>query len=295
MTIEDTYELALHADPALHPDVVAMQSRDANVEGEGAIDMTELFRSGLRMSPDRVLVGEIRGHEVIPMLNAMSQGNDGSLGTIHASSSAGVFKKLALYAAQAPERLEPATTNILVAESVHLVVHLSQLSAGRRLVTSVREVVDADGLSVASNEIMRSDPTTGRAVPGSPPSSRLLTTLTRAGFDPGVLEHARTHPGRGLGAVTLTTPLAALLGLGTGFGVLLVAMGLFRGRQPTRGRRRRFAAVEGHRWPFTDRPAPRSGVRGRGCDRRCGDPLARRRRTVVGWGVGAAGDHGPGP
>ncbi len=196
VTIEDTYELALDADKALHPDVVPMQSREANVEGEGAIDMSELFRSGLRMSPDRVIVGEIRGHEVIPMLNAMSQGNDGSLGTIHASSSAGVFKKLVLYAAQSPERLDPATTNLLVAESVHLVLHLALTDTGRRVVTSVREVVDADGLSVASNEIFRPGPD-GRAVPGSPPSTRLLSTLAGAGFDPDLLDAARTAPGGG--------------------------------------------------------------------------------------------------
>jgi Flp pilus assembly CpaF family ATPase len=196
VTIEDTYELALNSDKAAHPDVVPLQSREANVEGEGAIGMSELFRSGLRMSPDRVIVGEIRGHEVIPMLNAMSQGNDGSLGTIHASSSAGVFKKLALYAAQSPERLNPATTNLLVAESVHLVVHLALTDAGRRVVTSVREVVDADGLSVASNEIFRPGPD-GRAVPGSPPSTALLTTLAGAGFDPRLLDEARTAPGGG--------------------------------------------------------------------------------------------------
>ncbi|MGA5305919.1 CpaF family protein [Nucisporomicrobium flavum] len=196
VTIEDTYELALDADRVLHPDVVPLQAREANVEGEGAIDMSMLFRSGLRMSPDRVIVGEIRGHEVIPMLNAMSQGNDGSLGTIHASSSAGVFKKLALYAAQSPERLDPATTNLLVAESVHLVVHLGLTDDSRRVVTSVREVVDADGLSVASNEIFRPGPD-GRAVPASPASTALLTILAGAGFDPGLLDEARTAPGGG--------------------------------------------------------------------------------------------------
>lgn len=196
VTIEDTYELALDADKTVHPDVVALQSREANVEGEGAIDMSMLFRSGLRMSPDRVIVGEIRGHEVIPMLNAMSQGNDGSFGTIHASSSAGAFNKLMLYAAQAPERLDPATTNLLVAEAVHLVIHLGFTGEGRRAVTSVREVVGADGLTVASNEIFR-PAADGRAVPGSPPSTALLDTLTAGGFDPRLLDDACAAPGGG--------------------------------------------------------------------------------------------------
>jgi pilus assembly protein CpaF len=197
VTIEDTYELALDADRALHRDVVPLQSREANVEGKGAIDMSVLFRSGLRMSPDRVIVGEVRGHEVIPMLNAMSQGNDGSLGTIHASSSGGVFKKLVTYAAQSPERLEPATTNVLVAEAVHLVVHVGfTADETGRVLTSVREVVGADGLSVTSNEVFRPG-VDGRAVPSSPISTWLSTTLTAHGFDPRLLADARTTLGGG--------------------------------------------------------------------------------------------------
>lgn len=202
VTIEDTYELALEADGQAHGEVVPLQARDANIEGEGAISLTELFRTGLRMSPDRVIVGEVRGHEVIPMLNAMSQGNDGSLGTIHASSSAGVFKKLALYAAQSPERLDMATTNLLVGEAVHLVVHLgfAEVSGrSRRVVASVREVTGADGLQIASNEVFRPG-SDGRAVPGAPVSTPLLATLIRHGFDPTLLDVARVGSGGGWSA-----------------------------------------------------------------------------------------------
>ncbi|MGO4430991.1 ATPase, T2SS/T4P/T4SS family, partial [Streptomyces sp. MCAF7] len=127
----------------------------------------ELVRWGLRMSPDRVIVGEIRGSEVIPMCNAMSQGNDGSLSTIHASTSRGVFTKLAAYAAQAPERLSLEATNLLVASAVHFVVHLGWDAEGRRAIGSVREVVDADGPQLVSNEIYRPGPE-GRAVPATP-------------------------------------------------------------------------------------------------------------------------------
>jgi Flp pilus assembly CpaF family ATPase len=194
ITIEDTYELALDADNEAHDEVVGLQAREANIEGEGVIDMAALFKAGLRMSPDRVIVGEVRGHEIIPMLNAMSQGNDGSLSTIHASSSAGVFKKFVLYAAQSPERLDPATTNLLVADAVHLIVHLGFADGGRRVVTSVREVLDADGLTMSSNEIFKPGPD-GRAVPGSPPSTGLLSALTSHGFDPALLDDARTSGG----------------------------------------------------------------------------------------------------
>jgi Flp pilus assembly CpaF family ATPase len=187
VTIEDTYELGFDQDRVRHSNVVAMQARDANVEGEGAISMGMLFRNGLRMSPDRVFVGEVRGDEVIELLNAMSQGNDGSLSTIHASSSAGVFRKLALYAAQSPQRLDQVTTNLHIAEGLHLVIQLRLTLDGRRHVTSVREVVDADGLQVASNEIFRPGPD-GRAVPGAPPSTDLMEKLVYHGFDPALLQ-----------------------------------------------------------------------------------------------------------
>jgi Flp pilus assembly CpaF family ATPase len=181
ITIEDTYELGFDLDPA-HPNVVAMQAREANVEGEGAIDMAALFRNGLRMLPERVFVGETRGNETIPLLNSMSQGNDGTMSTIHASSSAGVFRKLALYAKQSPERLDQATTNMHIAEGLDLVIQLQLTEDGRRYVTSVREVVDVDGEQVSSNEIFRPGGD-GRAVPGAPPSTKLLERLTHHGFD----------------------------------------------------------------------------------------------------------------
>jgi Flp pilus assembly CpaF family ATPase len=186
VTIEDTFELGLDADPVAHPDVVAMQAREANIEGEGVIDQAELVRWGLRMSPDRVIVGEIRGSEVVPMCNAMSQGNDGSLSTIHASTSRGVFTKLAAYAAQSPERLSLEATNLLVASAVHFVVHLGWDADGRRVVDSVREIVDADGAQVISNEVYRPGPD-GRAIPATPVRGETLEDLLAAGLDEQVL------------------------------------------------------------------------------------------------------------
>ncbi|MZG16601.1 CpaF family protein [Streptomyces sp. SID5914] len=183
VTIEDTFELGLDADTAAHPNVVAMQAREPNIEGRGGIDQAELVRWGLRMSPDRVLVGEIRGAEVIPMCNAMSQGNDGSLSTIHASTSRGVFTKLASYAAQAPERLSLEATNLLVASAVHFVVHLGWDAAGRRVVDSVREVIDADGAHVVSNEVYQPGPD-GRAIPATPLRAETLRDLITVGLDP---------------------------------------------------------------------------------------------------------------
>jgi pilus assembly protein CpaF len=104
ITIEDSLELGLDRYPELHPDVVALEAREPNVEGQGGISLAELVRWALRMSPDRVIVGEARGEEVLALLNAMSQGTDGSMATLHSSSSKGAFTKLATYAVQAPER-----------------------------------------------------------------------------------------------------------------------------------------------------------------------------------------------
>jgi Flp pilus assembly CpaF family ATPase len=193
VTIEDSLELGLDQDRHAHPDVVAMQAREPNVEGEGEVTQAELVRWALRMSPDRVLVGEIRGAEVIPMCNAMTQGNDGSMATLHASSSKGAFSRLATYAIQAPERLPLEATNLMVASAVDFVVHLGLDAQGHRVVASVREVIDADGPQVITNEIFRPD-ARGRAGPGVPLRTETLEALMAAGFDPDVLEQGVFAP-----------------------------------------------------------------------------------------------------
>ncbi|UJW32629.1 Flp pilus assembly complex ATPase component TadA [Saccharothrix sp. AJ9571] len=188
VTIEDAFELGLGLNPALHADVTALQAREPNVEGTGAITQAELVRWALRMSPDRVIVGEIRGAEVIPMCNAMSQGNDGSMATLHASSSKIAFTRLASYAAQGPERLPLEATALLVASAVHFVVHLDR-AADRttRVVASIREVVDADGGTVVSNEVYRRGPDR-RAVPvAGALRADTLDDLVAAGFDATLL------------------------------------------------------------------------------------------------------------
>lgn len=155
LTVEDTRELGLHRSPA-HPHVVSMQSRDNNLEGVGEVSQAACVRMGLRMSPDRVIVGEVRGAEVIPMTNAMAQGNDGSLTTVHAESTAEAFTTFARYAAQAPERLSLQASNLMIAGAVDVVVHVARLGTlGPRVVTSIREVVGLDGDQIVSNEVYR--------------------------------------------------------------------------------------------------------------------------------------------
>jgi Flp pilus assembly CpaF family ATPase len=185
ITIEDSLELCLDRDHDAHPDVVALQAREPNVEGQGEVSLAELVRWALRMSPDRVIVGEVRGREVVPMLNAMSQGNDGSMTTLHASSSRGAFMKLAAYAAQAKEHLRLEDTNLLIAGAVHFVIQLDYAPGGQRVISSIREVVDADGRQVVSNEVYTPGPDR-RAIPAAPLRATTADELAAAGYGLGV-------------------------------------------------------------------------------------------------------------
>ncbi len=186
ITIEDTDELALDRDPA-HPDCVALQAREPNIEGEGGVDQAELLRWALRMAPDRVILGEARGGEVVPLLNAMSQGNDGSLATIHTSSSRQAFTRLQTYAAQAAERLPFEATAPLIAGAVHFVVHLAWSTDRVRVVSSVREVTHAEDRDVASNEVFAPSGDR-RAVPAAPLRADTLDELVAAGLPPRLAE-----------------------------------------------------------------------------------------------------------
>ncbi|HWL41521.1 MAG TPA: ATPase, T2SS/T4P/T4SS family [Ilumatobacter sp.] len=183
ITVEDSLEIGLDRFDDLHPDHETLEAREANTEGVGAFSLADLVRAALRMDPQRVIVGEVRGAEVLPMLLAMSQGNDGSMCSIHADSSKGVFSRLAMYAAMTRERLEPAVTNLLVANAVDVVVHLGWVD-GVRHVTSVREVTGLtdSGREVASNELWRPD-STGAARPAAPASEQTADALAAAGFD----------------------------------------------------------------------------------------------------------------
>lgn len=158
--------------PELHPNVVAFEERLPNSEGLGQISMGELVRRSLRMNPSRVIVGEVLGDEIVTMLNAMSQGNDGSLSTIHANSSSEVFNRISTYALQANERLPIEASQMLIAGAVNFVVFVQRRnnfeSGGRlqRAVTSVREVNGVDG-RVLSSEVFAETPD-GRVLPHAP-------------------------------------------------------------------------------------------------------------------------------
>ena len=182
ITVEDSLEVGINRFAHLHPDFVDLEARPANVEGVGELTMNDLAINALRMNPDRLIVGEIRGAEALTLLLACTQGNDGTLCTVHAASSEGVFGRLQMYLAMTRERFDPASTNLLVAQGIDVVVHIDQLANHSRVVTSIREITGADKDIVSSNEIYGPDET-GRATSMFSFSAARLQRLEAAGFD----------------------------------------------------------------------------------------------------------------
>ena len=182
VTIEEDEELFLTDGPTR--DVVAMTGREPNVHGAGAISLHDCLREALRQRPDRIILGEARpgGSEVLGILLAMSSGHPGSFSTIHASSSAEAFQRLALYAAMGGQTYTPEWIAQLISTAVDVVVHLGRNARGRRVVTSIREVTGALERRVLSSEVWAPDPQ-GRAVPHSPFTDAMADRLENVGFD----------------------------------------------------------------------------------------------------------------
>ena len=176
VTIEDAYELGIERFSDQHPDHDALQSRPMNTEGTGEVTLADLTRMALRMDPDRVIVGEVRGAEAFPMLMAMSQGNNGSMCTMHADGTRSVFPKLAAYVSMASTGLPVETVNLLIASAVHFVVYIDNASGVRRI-TSIREVVDSDGVTIVSNEVFRLAAEGATGYPFRDSTRRLLSSF----------------------------------------------------------------------------------------------------------------------
>ena len=139
VTIEDSAELSMK-----HSHVVKLETRDSNTEGSGEISQRDLVRNSLRMRPDRIIVGEVRGAESLDMLQAMNTGHEGSMTTIHANDTQDALKRLEMMVAMTGFELPIPVVRQYVAAGIRLVVHLSRLKGGVRRVMQVCEIVDAD-------------------------------------------------------------------------------------------------------------------------------------------------------
>jgi pilus assembly protein CpaF len=140
VTIEDAAELRLQ-----QPHVVRLESRPAGVEGRGEVSIRDLLRNALRMRPDRIVIGEVRGPEALDLLTALNTGHDGALSTVHANSPVDALNRLETLALMAGVGLPHAAVAEQVQRGIDLVVHLERRGDGARVVTEVAEVVRAAG------------------------------------------------------------------------------------------------------------------------------------------------------
>ncbi|MDE3079969.1 MAG: CpaF family protein [Paracoccaceae bacterium] len=150
LTIEDTAELQLQQ---VH--VGRMESRPANVEGKGAVTQRDCLRNALRMRPDRIIVGETRGEEVIDMLQAMNTGHDGSMTTIHANSARDAVSRLENMVAMAGIEMPIKAVRAQIASAVNLIVQASRLQDGSRRMVSITELTGMEGDVISMQEIFR--------------------------------------------------------------------------------------------------------------------------------------------
>ena len=142
ITIEDAAELQID-----HPHVIALEHRPPNVEGKGELTIRQLLRNSLRMRPDRILVGEVRGAEALDMLQAMNTGHDGSMSTIHSNSARDALSRLETMVMMASIDIPFEAVRAQIASAVNLIVHQARMPDGRRKVAQIAEVVgyDANG------------------------------------------------------------------------------------------------------------------------------------------------------
>ena len=195
VTIEDAAELQL-----LQDHVVRLETRPATAEGTAAISQRELVRNALRMRPDRIIVGEVRGAECFDMLQAMNTGHDGSMTTIHANTARDAVSRLEQMVTMLGADIPARTIRAQIAAAIHVIVQLSRLSDGKRRVMSVTEITGMEGDIVTMQDIFafqkRGKSETGEVLGGMVATGirpRFADQLAAAGvpFDAAVLKGDR--------------------------------------------------------------------------------------------------------
>lgn len=157
VTVEDAAELRFQQVENL----ARLEARPANIEGRGQITIRDLVRTSLRMRPDRVVVGEVRGGEALDMLQALNTGHDGSLTTAHANSARDLISRLETMVLMSGMELPVSAIRQQIASAVEVIVHLARLPGGKRRVIQVSEVVGMDQGEVALVDLFKWDPTVG--------------------------------------------------------------------------------------------------------------------------------------
>jgi len=181
ITIEDAAELMLR-----QRHVVRLETRPSNIEGRGRVRQRELVINALRMRPDRIVVGEVRGEESLDMLQAMNTGHDGSLTTIHANSARDALYRLDTMVAMANLNIPEKAIRQQIASAVELIVQIARQSDGTRRVTSITEITGMEGDVITMQEIFRFDKL------GIGHDGRVLGRFVATGVRPKVCERLRT-------------------------------------------------------------------------------------------------------
>jgi pilus assembly protein CpaF len=150
VTIEDSAELQMQ-----QPHVVRLETRPPNIEGRGEVTQRDLVRNSLRMRPDRIVIGEVRGPEAIDMLQAMNTGHDGSLTTIHANTPRDALGRLETMVQMTGMRLSDRAMRQQVASAVNMVIQVARLTDGTRRITSISEITGMEGETIAMQEIFQ--------------------------------------------------------------------------------------------------------------------------------------------
>jgi pilus assembly protein CpaF len=177
ITIEDAAELKLW-----HEHLVSLEYRPPNIEGKGEVTIRDLVRNALRMRPDRIIVGEIRGGEALDMLQAMNTGHDGSLSTVHANSPRDVLSRVETMALMAGMDLPLRAIREQVSRAIHLIVHQSRLPDGSRRITHITEIQGMEGDVITLQNLFVFD-----FAAGTDENGRYLGRLKSTGIRPAFL------------------------------------------------------------------------------------------------------------
>ena len=182
VTIEDSAELQLR-----QPRVVRLETRPSNIEGHGAVNQRALVINALRMRPDRIVVGEVRGPEAIDMLQAMNTGHDGSLTTLHSNSPRDALNRLETMVAMADLNLPDRGVRQQIASAVDIVIQLARFSDGRRRLTRLSEVVGMEGEVITMQDVFRFDQE------GIDEAGNIIGSIKPTGIRPRCADRLRAH------------------------------------------------------------------------------------------------------